>query len=210
MFERIRRDHRDEGLSIRALAERHEVHRRAVRQALANATPPERKVPVRDSPVLGVHEAQIRTWLVDDLKAPRKQRHTARRVWQRLRDEQGAQLAESTVRGLVGQIRQEVAASARLVPIGQEHPAGQEAEVDFGEFMAWIDGVYLKLWMFALRLSHSGRAVHVAYANQAQESFLDTPTKHQVTAVSRAYFRRSESTTWAQSRSSLTHGKMPI
>ena len=173
MFERIRRDHRDEGLSIRALAERHEVHRRTVRAALASATPPQRKVPVRDSPVLGVHEAQIRAWLVEDLTAPRKQRHTARRVWQRLRDEDGAQLAESTIRGVVGQIRSEIAASTRLVPIGQEHPAGQEAEVDFGEFMAWIDGVYLKLWMFALRLSHSGRAVHVAYANQAQESFLD-------------------------------------
>ena len=62
MFERIRGDHRDEGLSIRSLAERHEVHRRTVRQALASATPPERKVPVRDSPVLGTHEAQIRMW----------------------------------------------------------------------------------------------------------------------------------------------------
>jgi len=173
MFERIRRDFRDEGLSIHALAKRHGVHRRAVRQALADATPPARKVPVRTSPVLGVHEAQIRAWLVEDLDAPRKQRHTARRVWQRLRDEHGARLAESTVRGLVGQVRQEIAATTRVVPIGQEHAPGEEAEVDFGEFMTWIDGVYLKLWMFALRLSHSGRAVHVAYANQAQESFLD-------------------------------------
>ena len=173
MFERIRRDHRDEELSIRALAERHEVHRRTVRQALVNATPPQRKVPIRDSPLLGVYEVQIRTWLAQDLLAPRKQRHTARRVWQRLRDEHGAQLAESTVRGVVGRIRAEIAATTRVVPIGQEHPAGEEAEVDFGEFMAWIDGVYMKLWMFALRLSHSGRSVHVAYANQAQESFLD-------------------------------------
>jgi transposase len=173
MFERIRRDHRDEGLSIRALAERHEVHRRTVRQALADATPPARKVAVRESPVLGAHRVQIRTWLIEDLSAPRKQRHTARRVWQRLRDEHGAQLAESTVRGVVGQIRAEITATTRVVPIGQEHPAGAEAEVDFGEFMAWIGGVYVKLWMFALRLSHSGRAVHVAYANQAQESFLD-------------------------------------
>jgi transposase len=173
MFERIRRDHRDEGLSIRALAERHEVHRRTVRQALGNASLPERKVPVRDSPVLGVHEAQVRRWLVEDLTAPRKQRHTARRVWQRLTDECDAQLAESTVRALVAQIKAQIAASSRLVPIGQQHLEGAEAEVDFGEFWAWIDGVYLKLWMFALRLSHSGRAVHIAYANQAQESFLD-------------------------------------
>ena len=173
MFERIRRDSRDEGLSIRALADKYEVHRRTVRQALGDATPPARRVPVRDSPVLGKYELQVRTWLTEDLTAPRKQRHTARRVWQRLAEEHGAQLAESTVRALVAQIREEQASAGRLVPIGQDHPAGEEAEVDFGEFWAWIDGVYLKLWMFALRLSHSGRAVHVAYANQAQESFLD-------------------------------------
>lgn len=173
MFERIRRDHRDEGVSIRALADRYEVHRRTVRQALADATPPQRKVPVRKSPVLGEHEARVRAWLADDLLAPTKQRHTARRVWQRLGEEHGARLAESTVRALVAQVRAELTASTRVVPIVQEHPAGEEAEVDFGEFMAWIDGVYVKLWMFALRLSHSGRAVHVAYANQAQESFLD-------------------------------------
>ena len=173
MFESIRKEHRDEGLSVRALAKRHRVHRRTVEQALANATPPARKVPVRQSPVLGAHREQVRAWLVADLDAPRKQRHTARRVWQRLTEEYDAQLAESTVRALVAQLKEEIAASTRLVPIGQEHPEGEEAEVDFGEFWAWIDGVYLKLWMFALRLSHSGRAVHIAYANQAQESFLD-------------------------------------
>ena len=58
-----------------------------------------------------------------------------------------------------------------MVP--QTHPAGEEAEVDFGEFQAVIAGIVMKLWMFVLRLSHSGKAVHVAYANQAQESFLD-------------------------------------
>jgi transposase len=36
-----------------------------------------------------------------------------------------------------------------------------------------IAGVVMKLFMFCLRLSHSGKAVHVAYANQTQESFLD-------------------------------------
>lgn len=173
MFERIRRDSRDEGLSIRALADKYEVHRRTVRQALADATPPARKVPVRTSPVVGQHELLVRTWLIEDESAPRKQRHTARRVWQRLTEEHGAQLAESTVRALVAQIRAEQCNAARQVPIRQDHSEGEEAEVDFGEFWAWIDGVRVKLWMFAMRLSHSGRAVHIAYANQAQESFLD-------------------------------------
>ena len=47
LFEAIRRDHRREGLSIRALSDKYEVHRRTVRQALESAVPPERKVPVR-------------------------------------------------------------------------------------------------------------------------------------------------------------------
>lgn len=79
-FERIRRDHRDEGLSVRALAARHRVHRRTVRQALVDAVPPAPKAPVRVSPALGPHEATVRGWLVADLDAPRKQRHTARRT----------------------------------------------------------------------------------------------------------------------------------
>lgn len=172
-FERIRRDHRDQGLSIRELARKHKVHRRTVRQALADAVPPARKVPERAAPVTGPHEATIRRWLVEDRKAPPKQRHTARRIWQRLIDEEGAEVAESTVRIVVARLRAEIAGSLGEVMIVQEHPPAEEAEVDFGEFQAVIANETLKLWMFCLRLSHSGKAFHYAYANQAQESFLD-------------------------------------
>ena len=99
-FERIRRDSRGEGLSVRKLAKRHAVHRRTVRQALANAVPPPRKTPAREAPVLGRHVDLVRRWLVEDLEAPRKQRHTARRIWQRLVEEEGARVGESTVRNL--------------------------------------------------------------------------------------------------------------
>lgn len=104
LFERIRRDHRKEGLSIRTLARRHEVHRRTVRQALASALPPPRVVPPRAAPALGPWKATIDGWLTADLTAPRKQRHTARRVWQRLLDEHGAEVGESTVRAYVSEV----------------------------------------------------------------------------------------------------------
>src|SRR5260221_13494188 len=78
VFEAIRRDRRA-GLSIRALAERHGVHRRTVRQALDDAAPRPRKVPVRRSARLESWKAVIDEMLVADLDAPRKQRHTARR-----------------------------------------------------------------------------------------------------------------------------------
>ena len=175
LFESIRRQHRDEGLSIRELAQRHHVHRRTVRQALINAVPPQRKAPERAAPALGAHEATVRAWLEADLEVPRKQRHTARRVWQRLCEEVDAEVAESTVRALVGRIRAELGldAAACGVTIPQDHRPGEEAECDFGEFYAWIAGAQLRLYLFVMRLSFSGRGFVVAFANQAQEAFLE-------------------------------------
>jgi transposase len=125
-FERIRRDARDEGLSIRALATRHRVHRRAVRQALVDATPPPRKTPIRVAPVLGPHIETVRDWLADDRQAPRKQRHTARRIWQRLAEEEGVAVAESSVRALVRQLKAELGIDRPAVMVPQTHAPGEE------------------------------------------------------------------------------------
>ncbi len=173
LYERIRKDSRDEGLSVRALAERHHVHRRSVREALASATPPVRKTPERDAPALGPWTEVIRAWLTADRQAPRKQRHTARRVWQRLSAEYGATVAESTVRAFVALINFELDNTLAIVTVPQTHGPGEEAEVDFGEFAAYIDGTLTKCWMFCMRLSHSGRGFHVAFSHQAQEAFFE-------------------------------------
>jgi len=174
LFEVIRRDARVEGLSIRELADRHEVHRRTVRQALDSAMPPARKTyPPRSCPAIDPWAALIDAWLVTDLEVPRKQRHTARRVWQRLVAEHGATCSEVTVSRYVGRRRAELGVTDIEVCIPQEHPAGAEAEVDFGEFYSWVAGQSVKCWMFVMRLSHSGRAFHVAFGTQAQEAFLE-------------------------------------
>ena len=142
LFEQIRRDRRLEGLSIRELADRHRVHRRAVRQALENAVPPPRKAyPPRRRPAIEPYVDVIDGWLLADLPMPRKQRHTARRVWQRLVAEHGASLAEVTVSRYVSRRRVELGLDRLEVAIPQTHSPGAEAEVDFGEFYATVAGV---------------------------------------------------------------------
>jgi transposase len=174
LFERIRRDRRVEGLSIRELAERHRVHRRAVRAALASAVPLPRKPYARRlRPALDAWAEVIDGWLIADRGVPRKQRHTARRIWQRLVAEHGAQLAEVTVSRYVARRRLELGLDGVEVMVPQTHLPGAEAEVDFGEFQVLLAGVLTTCWLFVMRLSHSGRAFHVAFATQAQEAFLE-------------------------------------
>jgi transposase len=137
LFAQIRRDARIEGLSVRALARRHRCGRATVRLALANAIPPPRKPPVRSSPRLDPFKKLIDEMLLSDVEAPRKQRHTARRIRDRLVDEHGArELSYSTVRDYVRVRRAEidVMAGRRVeVFVPQQHGPGEEAEVDFGE-----------------------------------------------------------------------------
>ena len=174
LFEKIRRDRRLDELSIRELADRHRVHRRTVRQALADAVPPPRKAyPVRPLPAIDPWVTVIDAWLLADKDAPRKQRHTARRIWQRLVAEHQATLAEVTVSRYVARRRVELGLCQHEVSIPQTHEAGAEAEVDFGEFYATIAGLVVKCWMFVMRFSYSGKAFHVAFATQAQEAFLE-------------------------------------
>ena len=174
LFEQIRRDRRVEELSIRELADRHCVHRRTVRQALASAVPPPRKAYARRSrPAIDPYAGVIDSWLSGDRDVPRKQRHTARRVWQRLVAEHQAVLAEVTVSRYVARRRVELGLDHVQVAVPQTHPPGAEAEVDFGEFYATVAGTWTKLWMFVMRLSCSGKAFHVAFATQAQEAFLE-------------------------------------
>lgn len=193
LFARIRRDARVEGLSVRALAARHRVHRRTVRQALESASPPERKPRQGVAWRLEPFKPAVDAMLTEDTTAPRKQRHTARRILARLIEEHGAEeLSYSTVRDYVRVRRAQidVEAGRRVeVFVPQEHAPGAEAEVDFGEVWVVLNGVKTKCHMFVFRLSHSGKAIHRIYPTQAQEAFLEghieafqvlggIPTKH--------------------------------
>ena len=82
-----------------------------MRDALVSAVPPPRKqYPPRAAPVLDEWKPVIDRWLLEDREAPVKQRHTARRVWQRLVSEHGAVVGESTVRRYVAAAKRDLPA----------------------------------------------------------------------------------------------------
>ncbi len=117
--------------------------------------------------------------LREDLAAPRTQRHTAKRIFERLCHEHAARVSYSYVAKYVHRRRPQLAAEtaarcgvvAGFVP--QLHPPGAEAEVDFCDLWVRLTGQMTKCFLFTCRLSYSGKAVHRVFASQGQEAFLE-------------------------------------
>jgi transposase len=172
-FEEIRRDHAREGLSVRELARRHGVHRRAVRQALESAVPPLKRAPVsRPAPKLGAFRAVIDGWLAADREAPRKQRHTARRIWQRLVAEHGAEVSERQVCRYVRARRRELGEVGEVF-VALVSDAGVEAEVDWGEAKILLRGELVGAHLFLMRPCFSGASFVCAFESETQQAFLE-------------------------------------
>jgi len=119
--------------------------------------PPERKKPERERPKLAPALPFIDAILEADRKAPRKQRHTARRIWTRLRQEMPeVGVGESTVREYVRQRKAAMGLLGQEVFVPQSYQFGGEAQVDGYEIFAEIDGQQRKVYIFCMRSTASG------------------------------------------------------
>ncbi|MEX2546155.1 MAG: IS21 family transposase, partial [Chloroflexota bacterium] len=157
----------------RSLADTYHVHRRVVRDALRSSTPPERKTPARARPKLSQEIASFIDEIIRaDHTAPRKQRHTDRRILQRVHDELGTTISESTVSRYARSRRGELGPRPQVF-VPQHHEIGRQAEVDFYEAYVQFPAELVKAQVITLRSEFSAAALHVAYPNQTQAALFE-------------------------------------
>lgn len=145
---------RMEGDSIAEISRKLEVSRDTVYRYLREEDLSERPpAPRRRESVLDPYRPLIESWLDEDERSWRKQRHTAHRVWERLRDEAGARVAESTVRNYVRRLRLE-RGSRKGQYLDLEWAPG-EAQADFGEADFYVGGVRTRLSFFVVEFPFS-------------------------------------------------------
>ena len=158
-----------DGMSTREASRVFGLHRDTVRKMLAYSVPPgyRRRQPPR-RPKIGPYTGVIDRILEDDLGLPRKQRHTAKRIHERLRDEYGFDGRYTIVKDYVREHRRRT--REMFVPLA--HPPGH-AQCDFGEALAVIGGVKRKVHFFVLDLPHSDAMFVRAYPAETTEAFCD-------------------------------------
>jgi transposase len=174
VFERIRREYEFGVGTIAGVSRKLGVHRRMVREALCSAEPAAPKPQQRRLRKLDTVSDFIDQILRADLSAPSKQRHTARRIFDRLRAEvAGFSGSQRSVRGYVQRRRQQLGLENREVFVPQTYEWGSEAQVDWYEAWAMLSGERVKLQVFEMRSMASGGAYHRAYFHVTQQAFLD-------------------------------------
>ncbi len=169
IYGRVRRAVRVEGRSQRAVARDFGLSRETVRKMLQYAVPPgyQRQQPIK-RPKLGPWLGVIDAILEDDKQRPAKQRHTAKRIFERLKDEHGFTGGYTIVKDYVRSA--ELHSREMFIPL--THAPG-EAQVDFGEALVVIAGVEQKAHYLAMDLPHSDDCFVAAFPAETTEAFLE-------------------------------------
>lgn len=169
LYARVRRAIMVEGLSRREAAKRYGVHRNTITKMLSFSVPPgyrRRERPI--SPKLGPYMGWIDKVLEDDRSVHKKQRHTAQRIFERLRDEEGFSGGYTIVREYVAQAM--LRSREMFVPLS--HRPGH-AQADFGQADGYIGGKKIRFYYFCMDLPHSDACFVKAYPAELAEAFCD-------------------------------------
>jgi transposase len=169
LYARVRRAVLVEGMSRRAVAREFGLARKTVSKMLEYSAPPgyQRQKPVR-RPKLGPWQGAIDAILEDDKQRPRKQRHTAKRIFERLRAEHSYTGGYTIVKDYVRSAK--IGGQEMFIPL--THAPG-EAQADFGEAQVMIAGVEQKAHFKVFDLPHSDDCFVQAFPAETTEAFLE-------------------------------------
>ena len=172
-YEFIRTAHRVYGKNISELSRMTGHSRNTIKKAICGEPWGYKERKHQSFPVLGPYLGTIDEWLVKDKGEPKKQRHTARRIYNRLVAEHGYKGGESTVRRYVkaAKMRLGLDSPGAFIPCDPE--AGVEAEVDWGTATAIINDERTRLKFFCMRSKYSGKHFVRAYPCERQQAFFD-------------------------------------
>jgi transposase len=173
LYGRVRRAVLVDGVSQRTAAREFGISRKSVRKMVAFSVPPgyRREQPVK-RPKLDPWVGVIDAILEDDKQRPTKQRHTAKRVWERLKEEHQFTGGYTIVKDYM----RSAALGGREMFVPLTHPAG-EAQADFGEAVAVIGGVKCKAHYLAMDLPHSDDCFVIVFPAETTEAFLEGHVK---------------------------------
>src|SRR5690606_25550950 len=148
-IEFIRRLHFRKGWSIRRIAKELHHSRKTVRKALQDPGPWEYRMSrPRPAPKVGPYRELVRQWRLEDGNAPRQQRHTARRIYQRLREDRGYEGAESSLRRVVAQPRRELDTAGPEPFLVRPPSSGRRAQVAGAQAKIVLAGVATVIHLF--------------------------------------------------------------
>lgn len=174
VYKEIRRLQLEGITSQRAAAKRLGISRNTVKKYWeGNSVPWDRKEYSRDPAVMTPDVVQFITSCLDedDRERVKKQRHTARRIYQRLVEECGFIGSESSVRNVVHDMRAARKETKVFLPL--RFAPGEAVQIDWGEATVYINGEKLVVNLFCARLCHSCTPYVIAYKRQNLESFLE-------------------------------------
>jgi transposase len=165
----VRHAYYNDGKSQREIARQMGVNRRTIQRMLQHSTPPgyARTNPPQE-PILSEHKTWIDEILEADKKVHRKQKHTAKQIYDRLKEERAFAGSYTTVRTYVAKKR--LKSREMFVPLS--HAPGM-AQVDFGQAQVKINGVACIAHFFVMQLPFSDAVFVKAYPAENTEAFAD-------------------------------------